>query len=134
MRKMLFALVATLFASYAVMAQDAKTVGTKPTAQERTQRQLTHLTQELQLTPAQREQVAQLLTNSNTQIDQIRHDGASAKGGRKEKMASVKNDLDASMKNVLNADQYQRYLDLQQAREEKRKARREGRHANGEAK
>ena len=65
------------------------------------------------------------MLNTNTKIDELRSVKPTYKGERLDKMKAINEEQEAQLKSVLTVEQYQKYLDMKEARKEKIKERRE---------
>lgn len=124
MRKIFFALIASLFTSSAALAQDGKAAAGEArmnlTPEQRTERQVSRMNDELSLTSAQREQVVVLFNKQNAQLDEIRKAEGDNKDAMRSKMKGVKTETETALKGILDAEQFQRYQAMQQERRDKR--------------
>ena len=95
------------------------------TPQERTQNQLKGINKACNLTKEQTPKVEKILLNTNTKIDELKSVKPTYKGERLDKMKAINEEQEAQLKSVLTVEQYQKYLDMKEARKEKIKERRE---------
>jgi len=107
----------------------------KMTPEQRQQKQLTHLTNELNLDIKQQEAVSKILAEKSAKAQEARaqREARKSTGEKmtaterdefKTKMQAEKADTEAKMKAILSADQYKKWLDLREENKEKMKERR----------
>ena len=135
MKKLFIA--ALLFVGVASFAQDADQKQNREprerlTPEQRNDKQLKKLTSDLNLDVNQQAQVKQLLADRSAKAEQFRQTRQANKDSNvkptaeeraafKKQMMDEKNDNDAKMKAILNADQYNKWTSIQEANRDKAK-------------
>ncbi len=79
--------------------------GQPPTADQRLER----MTQQLNLTGAQQEQIKPILENESTQMQALRADTSLSQDDRRAKMMQIRQESAAQIKPILNADQQKQF-------------------------
>ena len=82
--------------------------GQPPTAEQRLQR----MTQQLNLTGAQQEQIKPILENESTQMQALRDNTSLSQDDRRAKMMQIRQASAAQIKPILNADQQKQYDEM----------------------
>jgi hypothetical protein len=139
MKKIIIA--SLLFIGTTIIAQESTPKGDKQnkeqmTPEQRQQKHLAHLTKELSLNTKQQEQVGLIISEKRAKIQDAKTQKAARKvSGDKmttEEKVVLKNqlkvekaDTDTRMKNILSADQYQKWLVLQEKNKAKLIAKKE---------
>ncbi|WP_428232077.1 hypothetical protein [Flavobacterium sp.] len=135
MKKLFIA--ALLFVGVASFAQDADQKQNREprerlTPEQRNDKQLKKLTSDLNLDVNQQAQVKQLLADRSAKAEQFRQTRQANKDSNvkptaeertafRKQMMDEKNDNDAKMKAILNADQYNKWTSIQEANRDKAK-------------
>jgi hypothetical protein len=111
-------------------AQDGAAMRTPRTPEQRAEMQTRHLTKSLALSTDQQTQVKAIILSRAVQMDSLRTQTTLDKTERMAQMKAAKDASDADMQKVLSADQYQKYLQMQDDRMEKMQQKRQGRRSN----
>lgn len=111
-------------------AQDGAAMRTPRTPEQRAEIQTKHLTKSLALSTDQQTQVKAIILSRAVQIDSLRTQTTLDKTERMAQMKAAKDASDVDMQKVLSADQYQKYLQMQDDRMEKMQQKRQGRRNN----
>src|SRR4051812_44018299 len=78
--------------------------------------QLTHLSDELKLTADQKPKVKTILEEQNKKRQELQGDSTLAQADRRAKMQTIRDDTNKKMKEVLTAEQFKKYEEIQQQR------------------
>ena len=135
MKKLFIALM--LFAGIASFAQEAAPKPTsqhkeKLTPEQRSEKQLKKLTSELNLDANQQTKVKQLLADRNAKAEKFKEERKARKASNvkptaaekeafKKQMIAERDENDAKMKAILNADQYNKWKTIQKENQDKMK-------------
>jgi len=114
----IFAVLAASTAVYAQMGQGEGQAqgggqwghgqGQPPTAEQRLQR----MTQQLNLSEAQQQQIKPILENESKQTQALREDSSLSQQDRMTKMMAIRQDSASQIKPILNADQLKQYEEM----------------------
>ena len=86
--------------------------GQPPTAEQRLQR----MTQQLNLSEAQQQQIKPILENESKQMQSLREDTSLAQQDRMTKMMAIRQESSSQIKPILNADQQKQYDEMMSRR------------------
>jgi periplasmic protein CpxP/Spy len=78
------------------------------------EQQLAQYSEQLKLTDAQKPKVKAALEEQTKKLQELRGDTTMSQQDRRAKMQTIREDLDKKMKEILTADQYKKYEELQQ--------------------
>ncbi len=127
MKKLIvMALFAVLF-SGSLMAQRGDGMKTPRTPEQRAEMQTKHLAKDLALSADQQSKVKAIFLSRAVQVDSLRASQSMDKSQRMQQLKAAKTATDADMQKVLSADQYQKYLQIQEERMDKMQQRRQSR-------
>jgi hypothetical protein len=82
--------------------------GQPPTAEQRLQR----MTQQLNLSDAQQQQIKPILENESKQMQALHEDASLSQQDRMAKMMAIRQDSSSQIKPILNADQQKQYEEM----------------------
>ena len=88
--------------------QSGRGQGQPPTAEQRLQR----MTQQLNLSDAQQQQIKPILENESKQMQALREDSSLSQQDRMAKMMAIRQDSASQIKPILNADQQKQYEEM----------------------
>ncbi len=103
---------------------------TPRTPEQRADMQTKHLTKSLALSADQQTQVRAICLSRAVQVDSLRNSQSMDKTQRMQQMQAAKESSDAEMQKILSADQYQKYLKLQDEQADKMQQKRGSRGRN----
>jgi periplasmic protein CpxP/Spy len=73
---------------------------------------LQHMTQQLNLSDAQQQQIKPILENEEKQMQTMRQDSSLSRDDRMSKMQQIRQDTSSQIKPILTADQQQKYAQM----------------------
>ncbi len=105
------ALLAGSTAVYAQMSPDqgGGSMGHGPHQMMTAEQRLQHLTQQLNLSDAQQQQIKPILENESKQMQALRQNSSLSQQDRMTQMTQIRQGTSEQIKSVLNADQQQKY-------------------------